>query len=168
MKKFLLGLAILFLLIIIYIAYGYLSLFFEDSFVHFIKNNNLYPVRRHIPGNDSKYREIYRQISQGPNVLERLAGVYTAIPKDIQLMEVNVSGDTIYLDFFDDIEKWNAGAHNVRLAIAQIVFSYTEIPGISKVAFSIEGKRKRLIIGNDGYIIDRPLSRADVNSISKE
>jgi len=46
--------------------------------------------------------------------------------------------------------------------IGQIVYTITEVPGIKKVWIKMEGE-KELVLGGEGLVIDRPLSREDIS-----
>lgn len=167
-KKTITGILVFLFVIIFLLSTASFRNYFGANTVHFIKNNNLCRVSRHFASHEDPYRQVFVQLSAGPTFWEHLFGIDTAIPPQMQLIAVNVNGDTVLLDFVDDIEQWRGSAHEVRLAIAQIVYSYTEFPEIKKVAFFVDGKEKELVLGMDGFVINKPLSRVDINSINKE
>ncbi|HAR63733.1 MAG: hypothetical protein DKM50_03620 [Candidatus Margulisiibacteriota bacterium] len=135
--------------------------------VYLLKGSNLCPVMRHISEQDSKYKETFAAIMQGASSLEKLFGITTAIPKDLKIIDINVKTGIIYLDFVDEFENWQGSATEIRLAVSQLVYTFTEFKEIKAVAFVVEGKKKILVLGGDGYIIDKPLSRKDLSQNNK-
>jgi len=94
----------------------------------------------------------------GPNATERNAQLDTAIPNDVELLAVRPTGQvlTVYLnDVFDDLT-----AEGLRLAVAQIVSTATDIAGVNAVQLRVDGESRVWPIG-DGRLTDRPLTKYD-------
>ena len=69
---------------------------------------------------------------------------------------------TVVLIFNDELLKISGGHNAIDGVLRQIVFTATEIHGIKAVRFKVFGHESNtLVIGGEGYTVDRPLSRAD-------
>ena len=72
-----------------------------------------------------------------------------------------VQGSMAVITFNDEIENYGGGSNRVQDLVAQIVYTFTEVPGVNKVKILV-GKRESVILGSEGFVIDHPLTREDV------
>ena len=94
----------------------------------------------------------------GPNADERDAQLDTAIPADVELLAARSVGQVLTIDLndvFDDLTP-----DGLRLAVAQIVSTATDIDGVRSVQLRIDGEPRVWPLGN-GELTDRPLTRYD-------
>jgi spore germination protein GerM len=94
----------------------------------------------------------------GPNADERDAQLDTAIPADVELLAARSVGQVLTVDLndvFDDLTP-----DGLRLAVAQIVSTATDIDGVQSVQLRIDGEPRVWPLGN-GELTDRPLTRYD-------
>ena len=94
----------------------------------------------------------------GPNADERDAQLDTAIPADVELLDARPVGQVLTVDVndvFDDLTP-----DGLRLAVAQIVSTATDIDGVQSVQLRIDGEPRVWPLGN-GELTDRPLTQYD-------
>jgi len=94
----------------------------------------------------------------GPNADEREAQLDTAIPSDVDLIDARPVGQVLTVDLndvFDDLTP-----DGLRLAVAQIVSTATDIEGVQSVQLRIDGEDRVWPLGN-GELTDRPLTQYD-------
>ena len=94
----------------------------------------------------------------GPNSDEREAQLDTAIPDDVELLDARSVGQVLTVDLsdvFDDLTP-----DGLRLAVAQIVSTATDIDGVRSVQLRVDGEPRVWPLGN-GELTDRPLTQYD-------
>jgi len=94
----------------------------------------------------------------GPNAQERTAQIDTAVPTDVELLGARPTGSVLTVDVNDVFDELTPDA--LRLAVAQIVTTATEIEGVDEVVLRIDGESRVWPLGN-GELTDRPLSAFD-------
>ena len=94
----------------------------------------------------------------GPNQSERDAQIDTAIPADIELLAARSVGPVLTVDLNDVFDELTPDG--LRLAVAQIVSTATDIEGVESVQLRIEGEPSVWPIGN-GELTSRPLRKYD-------
>lgn len=130
--------------------------------VYFFKGDRLRTVIRKIPKREEKASFALRELLQGPRAPEKRGGFFSEIPAGVKALNIDVQGDTATLNFNNKLAKYGGGSARVQGLIAQIVYTLTDIKGIDKVRVLIEGKSD-VVLGGEGYVIDRPLGRRDVH-----
>lgn len=116
---------------------------------------NLRSVLRGVPLNAS---DLLTSLFAGPNGAERQNQIDTAIPTTVELLSARTVGQVLTVDVNDVFDDLTPAA--LRLAVAQIVTTATEIAGITSVQLRIEGEPRVWPLGN-GELTDRPLTRYD-------
>jgi spore germination protein GerM len=94
----------------------------------------------------------------GPNASERDAQLDTAIPADVELLAARPVGQVLTVDLNDAFDQLTADG--LRLAVAQIVSTATDIDGVRSVQLRIDGEPRVWPLGN-GELTDRPLTEYD-------
>jgi spore germination protein GerM len=90
-------------------------------------------------------------------------GLFSEVPDNIAVLNMRQDGSILIINFNKGFLAYGGGSSRIQAAIAQIVYTMTEISPIRQVKFLIEGSGDELVIGGEGYVIDRPLSRQDIN-----
>lgn len=101
---------------------------------------------------------VLESLFAGPNADERDAQLDTAIPADVELLDARPVGQVLTVDLndvFDDLTP-----DGLRLAVAQIVSTATDIDGVRSVQLRVEGEKRVWPLGN-GELTDRPLTQYD-------
>ncbi|OGC03396.1 hypothetical protein A2276_00570 [candidate division WOR-1 bacterium RIFOXYA12_FULL_43_27] len=133
----------------------------EKIKVYFLKDEKLAAVERPPLKNVSPLIIVAQSLGKGPTAEERKLGYYTEIPKGAHINKVDRQGKLATVDFNLALESYGGGATRVEGMIGQIVYSFTGLPGINEVKITVNGKDE-VILGGEGYVIDKPLSRADI------
>lgn len=94
----------------------------------------------------------------GPNASERSAQLDTAIPADVELLGARIVGRVLTVDVTDVFDQLTPDG--LRLAVAQIVSTATDIPGVQSVQLRIDGEPSVWPIGNR-ELASRPLTKYD-------
>jgi spore germination protein GerM len=101
---------------------------------------------------------VLESLFAGPNADERDAQLDTAIPADVELLDARPVGQVLTVDLndvFDDLTP-----DGLRLAVAQIVSTATDIDGVQSVQLRVEGQPRVWPLGS-GELTDRPLTQYD-------
>lgn len=95
----------------------------------------------------------------GPNATERRdAQLDTAIPPDVELIAARPVGQVLTIDLSDSFDELTPDG--LRLAVAQIVSTATDIDGVESVQLRIDGEPQVWPLGN-GELTNRPLTKFD-------
>lgn len=95
----------------------------------------------------------------GPNATERReAQLDTAIPTDVELLAARPVGQVLTIDLSDAFDELTPDG--LRLAVAQIVSTATDIEGVESVQLRIDGEPRVWPLGN-GELTARPLTKFD-------
>lgn len=100
---------------------------------------------------------VFGKLKVGPS--GSLSGkVFRAVPDEAILKEVKIEGDLISLNFTPDILSYRGfGSSSEYAFMYSIILSITEIPGIKRVLFLVDGKCVETIGGN--FDTSKPLTR---------
>ena len=114
-------------------------------------------VSRDVPTGASS--AVLESLFAGPNGEERDAQLDTAIPSDVELIDTpRPIGQVLTIDMNDVFGDLTPDG--LRLAVAQIVTTATDIDGVSAVDLRIDGTQRVWPLGN-GELTDRPLTAYD-------
>lgn len=116
---------------------------------------SLRSVLRDVPATAT---DVLTALFAGPNVPERDAQMSTTIPSDAVLLSARRSGQVLTVDMNDVLGDLDPSA--LRLAVAQIVVTATELDGIESVLLRVDGRSQVWSIAS-GELTDRPLTRFD-------
>ena len=129
--------------------------------VYFFKGSRLVPVQRAISADEAPLNKALREMLKGPDLKEAGQGIASEIPVGTKLLWIKTGGKLAVLNFNDKLEFYGGGAAKIQGIIAQIVYTATSIKGINKVWIRVNGK-KEVVLGGEGLVLDRPLSRRDI------
>jgi hypothetical protein len=115
----------------------------------------LRPAQRDVP---AAPKSVLDTLFAGPNAAERSAQVDTAIPADAQVLAARPVGQLLTVDLTDVFDELTPDG--LRLAVAQIVATATDIEGVQSVQLRIDGEERVWPLGN-GELTDRPLTKYD-------
>jgi hypothetical protein len=101
---------------------------------------------------------VLNSLFAGPNAAERAEGLDTAIPAETVLQTARTTGEILTIDVNDVFAELTPDG--LRLAVAQIVTTATQIDGIRAVQLRVEGEERVWPMGN-GELTDRPLTAFD-------
>lgn len=103
-------------------------------------------------------RQLVSSLLAGPTSGEAAAGLSTAVPSSTLLVDASVEGGTATLDL--SAEFTSAGGDREIAAVAQLVLTVTELPGVTAVRFLIDGSPIPVPRG-DGSLAQDPVTASD-------
>lgn len=117
---------------------------------YFVRAEKLTVLGRQVPA-ATPYSALQALVA-GPTASERAAGVMTLVPAGTRLLGAEVKGNEITIDLSHEFES-GGGSFAVRMAIAQVVYTVTQFPGLTSVRFRIDGELRDMITG-EGIMVD--------------
>lgn len=129
-----------------------ITLYFPDE-----QAMHLIPEQRDVVKDESLEVIVVKELMKGPET-PGLTGL--TIPNEAKLLSVEVKDEIAYVNFSRElIEKHVGGSTGEMMTIVPIVNSLTELPGIKKVQFLVEGKKEETLAGH--VIFDEPFERSE-------
>jgi spore germination protein GerM len=116
-------------------------------------------VQRDVP---TAAASVLASLFSGPNSQERQSQLDTAIPTDAELLGVRQTGSLLTVDVNDVFDELTPDG--LRLAVAQIVATATDIDGVTEVQMRVDGQPQVWPLGS-GELTDRPLTVFDYPGI---
>ena len=113
--------------------------------------------KRNIENNNS-IEETIKTLLKGATDNENKNNIISCIPKDTELLDIFVEGNTVYLNFNESFEFNPLGNEGTMLQIYQLVYTATQFEGIDNVIFLIDGNLNETI-GAEGAIENMPFKR---------
>lgn len=129
--------------------------------VYFLKGESLVPVERPLQNTNEPLAAAARELMSGPTAEEKQAGLFSEIPPKARIQKIIREDGTVLISFNSELEKYGGGSARVQGLIAQIVYTFTEVPGVTKVRILV-GKKGEVVLGGEGFVIDKPLARQDI------
>ena len=130
--------------------------------VYFFKGDKLFAVERPLKADETPLNTAFRELVAGPSAEELGQGVASRLPADVKIFSLRVQGKTAIINFNRQLGSHPGGAAQLQGMLKQIVYTATEIPGIEKAWVWLEGKTQ-IVLGGEGLVLDRPLSRRDLS-----
>jgi spore germination protein GerM len=128
--------------------------------VYFYYQDRLISVSRQIAPGENKVKRAITALLNGPHTEEQSREIFTLLPKGLTVSEINRQGTVLTVYFSKELLAVSGGYEQIEGMVKQIVFTITDIPGITAVVFRITGHpNAALALGGEGYIISAPLTR---------
>ncbi len=102
---------------------------------------------------------VLRTLTKGPTSGEADAGLRTLLDPGTTVDRVTVRGDLATIDLNGDPETFRPGSDQ-SLALAQLVYTATALPGVSRVQVRLSGDPAEIPRG-DGTLTTGPVRRSD-------
>ncbi len=129
--------------------------------VYFLTVSNgaeLAPVTRFVAA-PVGLRSVMQSLVEGPTTSELTSGLSTAISPAVQVLSATVNDGVATIDFSEAI----AGGNAQIPAVAQVVYTATDQPGVKGVRFEIDGNPTDVPTANN-TIASGPVGRTDYPS----
>jgi Sporulation and spore germination len=107
---------------------------------------------------------VLRALTKGPTSDEAAAGLRTLLDPGTTVDHVTVRGDLATIDLNGDPETFRPGSDQ-SLALAQLVYTATALPGVSRVQVRLGGSPAEIPRG-DGTLTTGPVRRSDYPAAS--
>ena len=101
---------------------------------------------------------------EGPNNDEIAAGLDTELPAGLTLNSVRQSGATLTVDVSDELNGLTSS--ELRMAVGQIVFTASELPGVRAVQLRVDGEPRAWPDGR-GELRTTPLTTYDFPGLAE-
>ncbi|MGH2685480.1 MAG: GerMN domain-containing protein [Actinomycetota bacterium] len=132
--------------------------------IFLLRNEQLAPRDRQMPA-DTDPGDVIAELLIGPNDDERSRGFGTAIPDGTELIGHGLDDGTLTLNLTEELNTVQGELQTI--AVAQMVFTATELDTVSGVRFQIEGTAVQVPQG-DGTATSSPLTRADYPELDRD
>jgi hypothetical protein len=126
-----------------------------------VRGSRLAAVNRQVPTPVTAARTS-TEIVRGPTQIERSGGLRTALPRSVRVLG-SVAHDVPLIDVTESLTGVD-GEEQV-LALAQLVFTLTGLPGVNGVSFARDGRPVEVPTG-DGELKRGPLRREDFAAVA--
>ena len=113
--------------------------------VWLVRNGRLYVTPRQVPV-PAVARAALTAMLIGPSAAESAAGIRSAIPDHTTLLGVTIAGGTATVDLSSTFESSATGSA-MPLRLAQVVYTATQFPTVTKVLFRIDGQGRTRVGG---------------------
>jgi germination protein M len=100
----------------------------------------------------------------GPSADEKMAGMTTCIPAGTTFLGLEIK-DTIATVNLSKEFASGGGSLSMATRLAQVVYTLTQFPTVSKVDFQLDGEPVS-VFGGEGIILDHPVGRADYEELT--
>jgi hypothetical protein len=128
--------------------------------VYFVRGSRLEAVERSAP--DAASATVLDLLTAGPSRPEVLGGLRTAVaPTALVSRDARVVGSTVEVVLAREFTA--VSGSNQLLAVAQVVWTLTERPGVTAVRFSAAGTP--IEVPTDAGLTDQPVDRDDYRSV---
>jgi len=120
----------------------------------------LVAVLREVPSTKAVATAAMNALIAGPTPAESgEREITSAVPAGTQLLGLSVSGSVATVDLSHEFEA-GGGSASVITRLGQVVYTLTQFPTITSVAFHIDGKPVT-VFGSEGVVLDGPADRGD-------
>lgn len=90
--------------------------------------------------------EAIQVLMEGPGPAEAAAGLFSAIPPDVQVLGASLNGAIATVNLSGEFEA-AAEERVLILRVAQVVYTATGLPGVERVRFRVEGEPVDVLAG---------------------
>jgi germination protein M len=132
--------------------------------VYFTRAEKMAAAHRVIPKTLETGKAAVLALLEGPTAKESAAGLVGAIPQGTRLLGLTIKNGVATVNLSKEYES-GGGSLSMFMRIAQVVYTLTQFPTVSKVSFQLEGKPVTAL-GGEGIILDHPMGRADYEDMA--
>ena len=104
-------------------------------------------------------REAVAALVRGPDADEQARGLSTALPADLEVLDVALRDSVLYVDLSADLAR-GGGTALMRARLEQLLWTLSQPASVDGVALSVEGEPLH-VLGGDGILVERPWYRTD-------
>jgi germination protein M len=126
--------------------------------VYFMRNDKLVVAGRTVPTTKAVGRAALLQLLAGPSPADKARGMATCVPARTKLLGLSVAHGTATVDLSKSFAR-GGGSLSMTARLAQVVYTLTQFPTVSRVVFWMEGRRVT-VFGGEGIMLDHPATRA--------
>lgn len=127
--------------------------------VWFTYGEHLFVTEREVSSTPAVGRAAVEALLDRPSEFEANAGVTTALPPDLELLDLTIDDEVATVDLSDGFGE-GTGSAGEFLQVAQVVYTLTQFDTVSGVLFEVEGKPLKMTPGH-GILLSGPQTRRD-------
>jgi hypothetical protein len=131
------------------------------SAIFLVRGNALMAVHRAVPVPASVHQTVQALLS-GPTTAEAGQGFRSALPGGVQVTQLSLQDSTATVDLTEGLSA--VSSQEQGLALAQLVYTVTATPGISRLRVLVEGKPVE-VPRADGTLTSDALTRTDYQAL---
>ncbi len=132
-------------------------------FVYLMRGGYLGTAHHQVAATKAIARAATMELLSGPTALETQAGLSSQIPPGTKLLGLSISGHVATVNLSSEFSR--AGTPSSALArVAQVTFTLTHLPGVSRVQFQFQGQVFTHLLGA-AVRLDAPVQRSDFESV---
>jgi len=150
-------------LVLVYTGYLFWQEKFElykpEAVAYFFKGEELVPVKQTLEKGADPIKGSLDRLLAGPPEADYIS----ALPAGLSLLSYERKGEVLSLDLGPGLLGFSGGTAKIKAGLAQLVYTATAQKGINKVELRAGGPAGPLVLGGEGYTIDKPLGRRDVD-----
>jgi len=128
-----------------------------------VSNPKLFVTHRKIEATDAVGAAAINELLAGPTGEEAAADVSSVVPPDTRLLGLNIEDGLATVDLSSEFES-GGGSLSMQMRLAQVVYTLTQFPTVTKVEFRLDGEPVRVFSG-EGIVLDKPVTRADYEEL---
>lgn len=132
--------------------------------LYFVEGGRLFPVLRNVDALEPLPAAALRALLAGPSDREQRLSITTAIPSTARSLGVSVSNGVATVDMSGEFED-PAPSDEVRLRVAQVVWTLCHEANIHAVTFMIDGSPISVVTGR-GTPAAHPVQPADYQEVA--
>ncbi len=132
--------------------------------VYFTRGEKIAAAHRVIPKTSETGKAAMLALLDGPTAAESAAGLVGAIPEGTRFLNLSIDKGVATVNLSKEYES-GGGSLSMSMRLAQVVFTLTQFPSVSKVSFQLEGQPVS-VFGGEGIILDHPVGRADYEDMA--
>lgn len=122
-------------------------------------SDGLVAVLREVPGTKAVATAAVNALLAGPSAIETSHAITSAVPDGSQLLGISIADGVATVDLSAEFES-GGGSASVLTRLGQMVYTLTQFPKVTSVAFQIEGVTSKTF-SSEGVVLDKPVTRAD-------
>lgn len=119
--------------------------------------DRMFPVQVFVPESDNLPAAVLQELLRQPSPAVEELGYKSDVPKDLAINSVRWEGDLVAVD----LSNLALTGTKLRQAVAQIVFTLTQLPGVRRVVFSVDGRRTSVPTETRDSDPGQPIGRDD-------
>ena len=134
-----------------------------DTIVYFVRTEpegfKLAPAGRQNQGEDEEARLLaaLQALTQGPSEAEQAAGLTSSLPKNTDILSLELSGTSLSVDLSGDFAE-GGGSSSMVARLNQLLYTLTQPASVNEVYLSVEG-RPLTVLGGEGIMVPQPWRR---------
>ncbi len=132
-------------------------------YVYLMRGDHLGTAHHQVPATKAIARAAMTELLSGPTALESQAGLSSQVPQGTRLLGLSISGQVATVNLSGGFSS--SGSPSSALArLAQVTFTLTHFPGVTRVQFQFQGQVVTHLLGAD-ISLSQPVQRSDFESV---